>query len=111
MKKNRPGVLISILCRPQDLETFYQLLFNETTTLGVRSHEVERRALPRESMLVQTEFGAIRVKVARTQGRIVNAMPEYDDCRAAARKFDAPLRDVEAAARAAYLKTVTSDKG
>jgi uncharacterized protein (TIGR00299 family) protein len=111
MKKNRPGVLISILCRPQDRETFYQLLFNETTTLGVRSHEVERRALPRESMLVQTEFGAIRIKVARVQGRIVNATPEYDDCRAAARKFDAPLRDVEAAARAAYLKMVTSDKG
>jgi uncharacterized protein (TIGR00299 family) protein len=111
MKKNRPGVLISILCRPQDRETFYQLLFNETTTLGVRSHEVERRALPRETMLVETEFGAIRVKVARTQGRIVNATPEYEDCRAAARKFDAPLRDVEAAARAAYLKTVMSDKG
>jgi uncharacterized protein (DUF111 family) len=110
MKKNRPGVLISILCRPQDRETFYQLLFNETTTLGVRSHEVERRALPRETVLVQTEYGAIRVKVARTQGRIVNATPEYDDCRAAARKFDAPLRDVEAAARAAYLKTVTSDE-
>jgi uncharacterized protein (TIGR00299 family) protein len=109
MKKNRPGVLISILCRPQDRETFYQLLFNETTTLGVRSHEVERRALPRESMLVQTEFGAIRIKVARAQDRIVNATPEYDDCRAAARKFDAPLRDVEAAARAAFLKTVTGD--
>ncbi|MDT7542884.1 MAG: pyridinium-3,5-bisthiocarboxylic acid mononucleotide nickel chelatase [Acidobacteriota bacterium] len=110
MKKNRPGVLISILCHPQEREAIYQLLFNETTTLGVRSHEVARRALPRESMLVQTEFGAIRIKVARTQGRIVNASPEYDDCRAAARKFDAPLRDVEAAARAAFLKTVMNEK-
>lgn len=110
MKKNRPGVLISILCRPQDRETFYQLLFDETTTLGVRSHEVERRALPRETVLVQTEYGAIRIKVARTQGRTVNATPEYDDCRAAARKFDAPLRDVETAARTAYLKIVTDDK-
>jgi uncharacterized protein (TIGR00299 family) protein len=110
MKKNRPGVLISILCRPADRESLYQLLFDETTTLGVRSYEVERRALPRESVLVQTEFGALRVKVARAQGRIVNATPEYDDCRAAARKWDAPLRDVEAAARAAFLKTVTDEK-
>jgi uncharacterized protein (TIGR00299 family) protein len=108
MKKNRPGVLVSLLCRPADRESLYQLLFDETTTLGVRSYEVERRALPRESVLVQTEFGAIRIKVARSQGRIVNATPEYDDCRAAARKWDAPLRDVEAAARAAFLKTVTS---
>jgi uncharacterized protein (DUF111 family) len=109
MKKNRPGVLISILCRPAERESLYQLLFDETTTLGVRSYVVERRALPRESLLVQTEYGAIRVKVARAQGRIVNAMPEYDDCRAAARKWDAPLRDVEAAAHAAFLKTVMSD--
>ncbi|MFN2597735.1 MAG: nickel pincer cofactor biosynthesis protein LarC, partial [Pyrinomonadaceae bacterium] len=110
MKKNRPGVLVSILCRPAEREAFYQLLFDETTTLGVRSHAVERRAQPRESVLVETEFGAIRVKVARSRGRVVNATPEYDDCRAAARRFNAPLRDVEAAARSAYLKTVTSDE-
>ncbi|MDT7603540.1 MAG: pyridinium-3,5-bisthiocarboxylic acid mononucleotide nickel chelatase [Acidobacteriota bacterium] len=110
MKKNRPGVLISILCRPAEREAIYQLLFHETTTLGVRSYEVERRALARESVLVETEFGAIRVKVARRDGRIANATPEFDDCRAAARKWDAPLRDVEAAARAAFLKTVTSDE-
>jgi uncharacterized protein (TIGR00299 family) protein len=110
MKKNRPGVLISVLCRPAEREAIYQLLFEETTTLGVRSYAVERRALPRESVLVETEFGAIRVKVARSQNRVVNAMPEYDDCRAAARKFNAPLRTVEAAARAAYLKTVTGDR-
>jgi uncharacterized protein (TIGR00299 family) protein len=109
MKKNRPGVLISVLCRPAEREAIYQLLFDETTTLGVRSYAVERRALPRESVLIETEFGAIRIKVARSQDRIVNATPEYDDCRAAARKFNAPLRDVEAAARAAYLKTVTGD--
>jgi uncharacterized protein (TIGR00299 family) protein len=110
MKKNRPGVLVSILCRPSERESIYQLLFDETTTLGVRSYEVERRALARESILVETEFGAIRVKVARRDGRVVNATPEFDDCRAAARKWDAPLREVEAAARAAFLKTVTSDE-
>jgi uncharacterized protein (TIGR00299 family) protein len=109
MKKNRPGVLVSILCRPADRESIYQLLFDETTTLGVRSYEVSRRALARESKLVETEFGAIRVKVASKDGRIVNATPEFDDCRAAARKCDAPLRDVEAAARAAFLKSVTGE--
>jgi uncharacterized protein (TIGR00299 family) protein len=109
MKKNRPGVLVSILCRPADRESIYRLLFDETTTLGVRSYEVSRRALARESVLVETEFGAIRVKVARRDGRVVNATPEFDDCRAAARKWDAPLRDVEAAARAAFLKIVTGE--
>jgi uncharacterized protein (TIGR00299 family) protein len=110
MKKNRPGVLVSILCRPQDRETIYQLLFNETTTLGVRSHEVLRRALPRESLLVQTQYGAIRIKVARNEGRIVNATPEYDDCRAAARSYNVPLRSVESAARAAFLKIEMGEK-
>jgi uncharacterized protein (TIGR00299 family) protein len=110
MKKNRPGVLVSILCRPAERESIYKLLFDETTTIGVRSHEVGRRALARESVLVETQFGAIRVKVARSAGRVTNATPEYDDCRAAARKFNAPLRDVEAAARAGYLKTVTDEK-
>ncbi|MDQ3908322.1 MAG: LarC family nickel insertion protein, partial [Acidobacteriota bacterium] len=110
MKKNRPGVLVSILCRPQDRDQINQLLFNETTTLGVRSQEVLRRALPRESVLVETQYGAIRVKVARHEGRVVNATPEYDDCRAAARNFNAPLRDVESAARAAFLKIETGEK-
>ncbi|MDQ3908144.1 MAG: nickel pincer cofactor biosynthesis protein LarC [Acidobacteriota bacterium] len=110
MKKNRPGVLVSILCRPQERDRICRLLFDETTTLGVRSHEVVRRALPRESVLVQTRYGAIRVKVARSEGRIVNATPEYDDCRAAARNHDAPLRDVESAARAAFLQIETGEK-
>ena len=109
MKKNRPGVLVSILCRPADRETLYSLLFDETTTLGVRSYEVERRALAREFVRVETEFGEIGVKVARRDGRVVNVMPEYDDCRAAAVRAGVALREVESAARAAYMKSVTSD--
>lgn len=109
MKKNRPGVLVSILCRPSEREAMQQLLFDETTTLGVRSQEVERRALARESVSVQTEFGPIRVKIGRKDGRVTHAAPEYDDCRAAARKHNAPLRDVEAAARAAYFKLASGD--
>ncbi len=102
MKKNRPGVLVSILCRPAEREMLTALLFSETTTLGVRAYEVERRALAREIVTVETRYGAIRIKVARRDGHISNAAPEYEDCRAAAARHDVPLRDVEAAARAGY---------
>jgi len=102
MKKNRPGVLVSILCRPEDREAMLELLFAETPTLGVRSHGVLRRALERESVTVETEFGRIVVKVARLRGRVVGAMPEYDECREAALKASVPLREVQAAARAAF---------
>jgi len=103
MKKNRPGSLISILCRPCDREKFLEMLFAETTTIGARSYEVERRALLRETIRVETQFGAIDVKVARGDNGIVNAMPEFDQCRAAAAAANAPLREVQEAARQAYL--------
>jgi uncharacterized protein (TIGR00299 family) protein len=110
MKKNRPGVLVSILCRPRERDALTQLLFDETTTLGVRSYEVERRALAREIVRVETRFGPVAVKIARRDGRVTNVTPEYDDCRAAAERHGAPLRDVESAARAAYFeKEVNSE--
>ena len=109
MKKNRPGVLVSILCRPRERDTLTQLLFDETTTLGVRSYEVERRALAREMVRVETRFGTIAVKIARRDGRVTNITPEYDDCRSAAESSGAPLRDVESAARAAYFERAVSD--
>jgi uncharacterized protein (TIGR00299 family) protein len=102
MKKNRPGVLVSILCRPREREAMFGLLFAETTTLGVRAHEVERRALEREFVTVETEFGAIDVKVGRLDGRVTSATPEYEHCRAAALRANVPLRVVEAAARRAF---------
>src|SRR5215208_5169799 len=94
MKKNRPGVLVSILCRPSDGGAMHELIFAETTTLGVRSYAVRRRALEREFVTVETEFGTIAVKVARWRGRVVGATPEYEDCRAAARSHNVPLRVV-----------------
>ena len=102
MKKNRPGVLVSILCRPTDGEAMHALLFAETPTLGVRSYTVKRRALEREAVTVETEFGTIAVKVARNAGRTVGATPEYEDCRAAARAHNVPLRVVQDAALAAF---------
>lgn len=101
MKKNRPGVLLSILCRAQERSRLSELLFSETTTLGIRSYEVERRALQRRIVAVETQYGSIDVKVAQLNGHIVKAMPEFEQCRQAARDANVPLRVVEDAVRAA----------
>lgn len=111
MKKNRPGTLVSILCRPAEQEALTQLLFDETTTLGVRSYEVERRALEREFVKVETKFGAISVKVARADGgRVSKAAPEFEDCRAAALGAGVPLHVVETAARSAFDALAAGEK-
>ena len=99
--KNRPGVLLSILCRAEERPSLSELLFSETTTLGIRSYEVERRALQRKIVAVETRYGRIDVKVAQLNGHILKAMPEYEQCRQAARDANVPLRVVEEAARAA----------
>jgi uncharacterized protein (DUF111 family) len=107
MKKNRPGVMLSVLCRDSDRERLSQMLFAETTTLGLRSYSVERRALQRESVRVETPYGPIDVKVAKLNGHIVNQMPEYEQCREAARRANVALRIVEEAARNALGKLNT----
>lgn len=104
MKKNRPATLVSILCRPEDREKLTEMLFAETTSLGVRAFEVERRALEREVVTVETRFGRIDIKVARLDNFGVKAMPEFEQCRAAARKARVSLREVEDEARAAYMR-------
>ena len=101
MKKNRPGVLLSVLCGSEQKETLMKLLFTETTTLGVRSYEVERRALRRSVLRVETAYGPIDVKVAHLNGNVVNEMPEFDQVRAAATKAGVPLKVVEDATRVA----------
>lgn len=107
MKKNRPGLLISVLCQPAEREKFLQMIFAETTTIGARSYEVVRRALARETVRVETQFGAIDVKVAYLNNSVntgaVNAMPEFEQCRTAAQNAGVPLREVQDAARAAYF--------
>ena len=99
MKKNRPGVLLSVLCGPSEKEAVMKLLFTETTTLGVRSYEVTRRALQRSVVRVETPYGPIDVKVAHLDGRVVNEMPEFEQCRQAAANANVPLKVVEEAAR------------
>lgn len=109
MKKNRPGVVISILCRPKERDAMCELLLEETTTLGVRFLEVERRSLERETVGVETEFGAIDVKVARLGGRVIKAMPEYEQCRAAAERANATLQAVERAARDSFSRQAVKE--
>lgn len=108
MKKNRPGVLLSILCREQDRERLSELVFTETTTIGLRAYEVQRRALEREIVRVETSFGPIDVKVARLNGRVLNQMPEFEQCRQAALSAGVTLREVEEAARIAFAKLEVS---
>ena len=105
MKKNRPGVLLSVLCGASEKERVMTLLFTETTTLGIRSYEVERRALRRSVVQVETPYGPIDVKVAHLNGRVVNEMPEFEQCREAAIRANVPLKVVEEAARVALAKT------
>ena len=104
MKKNRPAILLSVLCREADREKLSELIFKETTTLGLRSYQVERRALERETICIETRYGPIDVKVARMKGQIVNAMPEYEQCREAALRAKVPLRVVEEEARLAFAR-------
>ena len=95
MKKNRPATLVSILCDKEKREILTELLFAETSTLGVRVSEVERNCLPRETVKVETEFGEIDVKIARFGEKIVNAKPEYDQMRSFALKSNKSLREIE----------------
>lgn len=102
MKKGRLGTLLTLLCRPQDEAALQDLLFRETTTLGIRRREEERVILDRESVTVETDYGRICIKIASANGEVLNAMPEYEDCRRAAREHAIPLRAAMDAARAAW---------
>jgi uncharacterized protein (TIGR00299 family) protein len=94
MKKSRPGMLVTVLCKPADEQKFQEMLFAETTTLGVRAHTAERRILPRAWETVATRFGEVRVKVARIDGIVRQASPEFEDCRKLAEEQNVPLQQV-----------------
>lgn len=98
MKKARPGHVLSTLARAEKKDAVLGLLFAESTTLGVRSYAVEREELERRFDTVETRFGAIRVKIGARGGAVLNANPEYEDCRAAAEKHGVPVKLVWAEA-------------
>src|SRR5437762_8096725 len=81
MKKNRPGTLLTLLCKPQNTNSLMSLIFAETTTFGVRTYTAQRRTLPRESVNVRTQYGDVRIKLSRVNGNILHVAPEFEDCR------------------------------
>jgi uncharacterized protein (TIGR00299 family) protein len=103
MKKNRPGTLVTVVAPPALREALSNLLFAETTTIGVRYQEMARDRLEREVRTVETPLGPIRFKIATRKGRILNASPEFDDCAKAAAERGVPIKDVQAIATKAWL--------
>jgi len=103
MKKNRPGMLLTVLAKPDDVERLAKLIFAETSTLGVRIRQEQRRALGRRWVSVQTRWGEVRMKVASLNGSITNYAPEYEDCRKIAGEQRLPLKRVMQEAIRVYL--------
>jgi uncharacterized protein (TIGR00299 family) protein len=101
MKKNRPGTLLTVLCKPEDAGKLTQLIFTETTTLGVRRRDEIRQTLARRWQNVCTQWGEVRIKIASMNGTVTNYAPEYEDCRRIAAEHHVPLKTVmQEAARA-----------
>ncbi len=106
MKKNRPGTLLTVLCKPEDAAKLTQIIFAETTTLGVRRCEEQRQTLARRWVSVTTPWGDVRMKIASMNGTITNYAPEYEDCRRIAAERHLPLKTVMQEATTAYLRKV-----
>jgi len=104
MKKNRPGMLLTVLSKPEDAARLTQIIFTETSTLGVRLREERRQALARKWITVGTRWGDVRLKVASMNGTVTNYAPEYEDCRKIAAQHHVPLKSVMQEALQGYLK-------
>lgn len=104
MKKNRPGILLSVLCHPEDGQKLTRLIFAETTTLGVRMREEKRARLARRHVTVDTRWGQVRIKLAGVNGSVTNYAPEYEDCRRIAEERQVPLKAVMQEAMKTYLE-------
>ena len=103
MKKNRPGALLTVLCKPEDTSKLTELIFAETTTLGVRRRDEVRQTLARRWENVRTQWGEVRIKVASMNGTVTNYAPEYEDCRRIAAEHHIPLKTVIQEATRAYI--------
>ena len=102
MKKNRPGILLTVLATPDTRETLTGTIFRETTTIGVRYREMAREVLERETVVVTTPLGEVRFKVARRHGEVVNASPEFEDCLRLANEHGRPVKEIQALAAKAF---------
>jgi uncharacterized protein (TIGR00299 family) protein len=104
MKKNRPALKMTCVCAVADVDRMAELIFCETTTIGIRYVLAQRKTLHREFMQVQTEFGAVTMKISYLEGRPVNFVPEFEDCRRLAMEKGIALKEVQSAAIHAYLQ-------
>jgi hypothetical protein len=102
MKKNRPGTLMTVIAAPERLGQMSDIIFRETTTIGLRHSEVARECLDREIIEVETSLGAVRFKVARRDGHVLNAVPEFEDCAKLAAATHLSIKEVQALAVSAY---------
>ncbi len=105
MKKNRPGMLLTVLCQPEHTAKLIDLIFRETTTLGVRRRDENRQILQRKWASVATRWGDVRVKVGSMNGTVTNYAPEYEDCRRIAAEQHVALKEVMQEAISRYLST------
>ena len=101
MKKDRPGVLVTVIAPAGLLNETARILFEETTTIGLRYRPMQRIELERRTREVRTPYGKVRVKISSLNGRVTQIQPEYDDCRRLAARRKVPLKEVQAAATAA----------
>jgi uncharacterized protein (TIGR00299 family) protein len=108
MKKNRPGLLVTLLAESANVSRLIDLVFRETTTIGVRTYETRRKTLDREFVPVETPFGNVRIKISRMNGSVLNATPEYDDCQRIATERGIPLKQVLASAAFEFQKRFPS---
>ena len=104
MKKNRPGTLMTIVCTPQDRDRMTEIVFRESTTIGIRHQELSRECLDREMVTVATSLGPVRFKVARRDGRVLNAQPEFEDLAKLSAERGIPVKEVQALAQKAWLE-------
>jgi pyridinium-3,5-bisthiocarboxylic acid mononucleotide nickel chelatase len=104
MKKNRPGTLVTVIAPPEKRYELSGILFTDTTTIGVRYQEMHRERLDREMRTLDTPVGRIRFKIARREGRLVNAAPEFEDCARIAGERRLPIKDVQAIATKSWLE-------
>jgi uncharacterized protein (DUF111 family) len=102
--------LLTILCEQAHTARLMDLVFRETTTIGVRTYDVRRKVLDREMVRVETQFGEVRMKISRMNGSVLNATPEYDDCQRLAAEKGIPLKQVIAAASFEFQKQKETHK-
>jgi uncharacterized protein (DUF111 family) len=104
MKKNRPGILLSVITSKEDFDSVVQVLLEKTSTLGVRHYDVDRVVLPRKHKMIMTVFGKVRVKIGGLDEKTRTISPEYEDCRKIALKKEIPIKKVyDEALKAAWI--------